>query len=183
MNYPCDSNKWQALENFVKNCGWVFGFNNVCLICDRPTKILLDENRQLHAEGETALEYIDGSGYYAYHGVVLPEQYGTIHPTQWRSQWVLSEENRQLKQVLLKEIGAIRLCQELSLIEIETGGEYTLFSLDENTDTKATYILQRIDAETEETKAVLVPWHTKNLNTAVQYAHKYYSAEDFLLTN
>ena len=73
----------------------------------------------------------------------------------------------------------MRLCQELSLIEIEKAGEYTLFKLDENTGTQATYILQRIDRETNEMKAVLLPWTSNTLNRAIQYANESYSAEDF----
>ena len=83
--------------------------------------------------------------------------------------------------MLIQGIGAVRLCQELSLIEVEKNGEYILFQLDENTGTRATYILQRINTETNEIKAVLVSWTSNTLTQAIQYAHEYYSAEDFPL--
>ncbi len=183
MNYSCKATTWNALQNLVQSCGWILGVDGTCVICDRPTKILIDEDQQLHGEGEPALEYADGIRYYAYHGFNLPEKYGVVHPSQWQPEWVLSEENKQLKKVLIQGIGAVRICQELSLIEVETRGEYTLFKLDENTRTKAIHILKRINAETEEIKAVLLPWLSSDLTRAIQYAHQNYSSEDFPLVD
>ena len=183
LGYPCKSKCWQALQQLVQNCGWIFAVGNTCIICDRPTKILFDENKQLHAEGESALEYADGFAIYVYHGVILPEKYRTIHPNQWQPEWFLSEENRQIQKILIQGIGIDRLCQQLSLIEIEKKGEYTLLKLDENTGSKATYILQRINAKTGERKGVFVSWSSININRAIAYARKNYSTEDFPLPN
>lgn len=124
MNYPHQLQKWEALQNLVQHCGWIFGFNNTCLICDRPTKLIIDENQQLHGEGETAVEYSDGYKAYAHHGYLLPEKYGVIDPSAWQSEWVLPEENRQLQKVLIQNIGVARICRELDLIEVEKSREY-----------------------------------------------------------
>lgn len=88
MNYPYQLPKWEVLQKLVQNCGWIFGVDNTCIICDRPTKILIDKDKQLHGEGEAALEYSDGYVAYAYHGFPLPEKYGAIHPSQWQPEWV-----------------------------------------------------------------------------------------------
>lgn len=40
------------------------------IICDRPTKLLLDNYGELHADGETAIQFADGFGLYAHHGKV-----------------------------------------------------------------------------------------------------------------
>ena len=183
LNYPCKLQHWQALQNLVCNCGWIFVVDNICYICDRPTKILIDANGQIHGEGEPALEYSNSDRAYAYHGNILPEEYGAIHPTQWQPAWILEKENELLRKVLIQGISVVRLCQELPLIKLEETGEYTLFKLDESTGIKVTHILRRINADTGETKAVLVSWTSRNLTKAIQYAHKNYSAEDFPLPN
>lgn len=183
LNYPCKLQHWQALQNLVCNCGWIFVVDNICYICDRPTKILINADGQIHGEGEPALEYSDGYKAYVYNGFTLPEKYGAINPNQWQTEWVLEEENKQLQKILIQGISVVRLCQELPLIKLEETGEYTLFKLDESTGTKVTHILRRINSDTGETKAVLVSWTSRNLTQAIQYAHKNYSAEDFPLPN
>ncbi|MCP2730640.1 hypothetical protein NJ959_19610 [Symplocastrum sp. BBK-W-15] len=73
------------------------------------------------------LEYFDGSYYlgklgdfsrgifstnlnsfrfsiYADRGVRLPGYYGKLHPNQWLSEWLLSENNAELRRVLIKGI-------------------------------------------------------------------------------
>ena len=142
---------------------------------------MVDEDNRLHGEGETALQFSDGCVVYAYHGITLPEKYGAVAPSSWQAEWVVDEQNKQLKKILMKEIGAVRLCEELSLIEVETKGKYTLFKLDENTNVKAIYILKRINTETGEIKASSIPWMENNLDRAIQYAHQNVSAEDFPL--
>jgi len=181
LEYPCKTKHWKALQDLVQNCGWIFIINKTCYICDRPAKILLDEDRQLHGEGESALAYSDGYKAYAYHGIPLPEKYGAIHPAQWQPAWVLEEDNQQLRRVLMQGMGLVRLCQELPLIKLEESWEYTLFKLDEKTGAQATHILRRINKDTSEIKALLVSWTTTSLSKAIQYAHKNHSKEDFPL--
>ena len=48
-------------------------YEKVCLVCDRPRHVRLDDDNQLHAMSEPAIEFADGwhSGYYQ-HGQQLP---------------------------------------------------------------------------------------------------------------
>ena len=43
-----------------ESCGWIFPFENICIICDRPSKLSLDNQQRLHAEGEAAIQFADG---------------------------------------------------------------------------------------------------------------------------
>jgi hypothetical protein len=63
-----DKKKWKVLQDLMQNCGFIFLFENVCLVCDRPCKMSFDHENILHAEGEPALIFPDGYGVYAYHG-------------------------------------------------------------------------------------------------------------------
>jgi len=40
-------------------------------------------------EGKPAIQFADGRGVYAYHGIVLPERYGKYHSDSWQTQWFL----------------------------------------------------------------------------------------------
>ena len=88
------------------------------MVCDRPRHLRFDSQNRLHAEGEPAIEFADGWNFYYYHRVRLPEKYGQIHPNQWQSQWLLSEDNAELKRVLIEAIGYLR--SYLSIISSRT---------------------------------------------------------------
>ncbi|MEM9903769.1 MAG: DUF6745 domain-containing protein [Cyanobacteria bacterium P01_D01_bin.44] len=59
---------WLTLRSVVRSCGVVSSFENLCLVVERPTKILLDAERKLHGEDEPALTFADGSAFYFNHG-------------------------------------------------------------------------------------------------------------------
>ena len=101
-----------------EHCGFIFPFEKICVVCDRPRHLRFDSQNRLHAEGEPAIEFADGWNFYYYHRVRLPEKYGQIHPNQWQSQWLLSEDNAELKRVLIEAIGYLR--SYLSIISSRT---------------------------------------------------------------
>lgn len=178
LNYPYDAKKWAALQGLAKYCGWVFAVDNLCIICDRPTHILIDDDYQLHGEGEPAVQFADGFAAYAYHGTPIPEKYGTVHPQEWQAQWVFEERNRALQEMLVQSLGAIRVCQELPLIEVDTLQEYALLKL-KGVGVSDTHVLKRVKAETGDILAVFVPWHQDTVRSAINYANENYFAEDF----
>ncbi|MGF1489021.1 MAG: hypothetical protein ACFBSE_18195 [Prochloraceae cyanobacterium] len=68
-----DGKKWQLNRELMHNCDFIFIFENVCIVCDRPCKLSFDRQNILHAEWEYAAKYADGYGVYAYHGGERPE--------------------------------------------------------------------------------------------------------------
>jgi hypothetical protein len=105
LNGDRDPVKWRAFQLLVAHCGWIYPFKNTCIICDRPRILSFDSQHRLHAEGGPAIQFADGYSLYAYHGFTLPEKYGKIHPNEWRSEWILSEDNTNLKEFLIQTIG------------------------------------------------------------------------------
>jgi Leucine-rich repeat (LRR) protein len=63
-----------------EHCGWIFPFEKICFVCDRPRHLRFDSQNRLHAEGEPAIEFADGWNFYYNHGVRLPEKYGKSYP-------------------------------------------------------------------------------------------------------
>jgi len=114
-----------------EHCGWIVAFEKFCFVCDRPRHLRFDSQNRLHAEGEPAIEFADGWNFYYYHGVRLPEQYGQLHPNQWQSQWILAEENAEVRRVLIQGIGYDSLGQELSAKQIDSWQEYALLIIDQ----------------------------------------------------
>jgi leucine-rich repeat protein SHOC2 len=63
-------------------------------------------------------------------GTWLPRKYWT-KLSEWKSEWVLEEENVTIKHVLIQQIGYERICQELNAMELDNWREYTLLEIDD----------------------------------------------------
>jgi hypothetical protein len=65
--------EWKVFQELTLECGWVFPFEGVCVVCDRPTKLTFDERFRLHADESSAIEFSDGFCAYARHGKLVIE--------------------------------------------------------------------------------------------------------------
>lgn len=110
LKYAYNQKTLNVIQSLVNHCGWIFPFEKLAIICDRPTKISFDNQNRLHAEGEPAIQFADGYSLYSYHGDTLPEKYGQVHPNQWKAQWLLEEEDAEVRRVLIQGIGYARIC-------------------------------------------------------------------------
>lgn len=101
-----DELAWEVFKKLARSCGWIIPFEEICFVSERPTQFLFDSENRLHAEGEAAVKFTDGSGLYSYYGITLPERYGIQNFNQWQPRWLLEESDTQLKQVLVQAITA-----------------------------------------------------------------------------
>jgi hypothetical protein len=171
MNNSYTSQKWSVLQELVRECGWIFATENICIICDRPTEILLDEDNRLHAEAEPALEFADGFVAYAHHNAPLPQKYGSVNSHEWQSEWIATEQDYELQQLLIRKIGAVRLCQEFPMIEIDSIPAYTLLKIDDTRNTEDP-LLKYVNPDTGVIDAVFVSWTNKTVRSAIKSANK-----------
>lgn len=66
-----DPEQWNLYQTMCHECNyWFLPTPQHYIVCDRPTKILFDDQGRLHGANEPAIEYIDGFGLYATHGKV-----------------------------------------------------------------------------------------------------------------
>ncbi|MCC3429472.1 MAG: leucine-rich repeat domain-containing protein [Microcoleus sp. PH2017_40_RAT_O_B] len=175
----------ECLKQILVECGWILTFENVCYVCDRPTKLSLDSEYRLHAEGESAIAFSDGYKLYSYHGVTLPEKYGQIHPNQWEATWILEEENAELRRVLIQGIGYDRICQELQATDLDTWQEYTLLRIDADIDGFDTdekepiYLLKMTCPSTGFIHALRVPPDIQSAREAIRWVNWDVDYEEF----
>ncbi|AFZ10076.1 hypothetical protein Osc7112_5869 [Oscillatoria nigro-viridis PCC 7112] len=171
--------KWQALKSLTTQCGWIFTYEKVCIVCDRPRILSFDSQHRLHAEGGPAIQFADGYSLYSYHGVTLPEKYGKIHPNEWQPQWLLSEENAELKRVLIQGIGYDRIARELAAVELDTWQEYTLLKIDTNVDVEPIYLLKMTCPSTGFIHALRVPPDINSAREAIKWVNWGIDCEEF----
>ena len=175
----------ESMKQLLAECGWIFMFHNVCYVCSRPTKLSLDTEYRLHAEGEAAIAFADGYSLYFHHGVILPEKYGQIHPDLWQAQWLLEERNAELKRILIQKIGYDRICQELAVTELDSWQEYTLLSIEFNDDfdregnAKPVYLLKMTCPSTGYIHALRVPPDVRSAQEAIRWVNWDIDPEEF----
>jgi internalin A len=176
------SQKAQEIHHYQKllfeHCGWIFPFEKICAVCDRPRHLRFDSQNRLHAEGEPAIEFADGWNFYYNHGVRLPEEYGKLHPNKWQSQWLLTEENAEVRRVLIAGIGYDRIIQELSAKQIDSWQEYALLQID-NADVEPICLLKMTCPSTGFIHALRVPPNLTSAREAIGWVNWDIDPEEF----
>ncbi|MDJ0735281.1 MAG: hypothetical protein QNJ47_14700 [Nostocaceae cyanobacterium] len=166
-----DSQLGNAIKAVTQECGDIIPCEKVCLVIERPSKLLLDEQNRLHGEGEPAIAYPDGYQQYFFHGVNLPPKYAGVHPHQWQASWLLTEENAELRRALIQGIGYARICQELAAVEIDSWREYTLLRIDQNVDIESIYLLKMTCPSTGFIHATRVPPSMESAREAIRWVN------------
>ena len=113
-------NQWEKL---AKSCGWIYCFENICFICNRPTEIHQTTDNRLHCETGPALLFSDGYSIYAYKGILVSKQV-IMAPNSLTVKQIIKEKNQEVRRVMIERFGQVRFLKEsgASLIhEDETG--------------------------------------------------------------
>ncbi|AUT01555.1 hypothetical protein CLI64_14800 [Nostoc sp. CENA543] len=170
---------YQLLEQVVRAGIIIFPFEEYCFVCDRPLHLRLDNQNRLHAEGEPAIEFTDGYSLYFHHGVALPEEYGKLHPREWQPEWLLTQDNAELRRVLIQGIGYTRICAELQAKELDSWKEYTFLQIDNPIDVEPICLLKMTCPSTGFIHVLRVPPDTNSAREAVRWVNWGIDPEDF----
>ena len=176
---------WIIFQSIVRYCGWIYPYDKVCIVCEKPIVLSADSNHRLHAEGTPAVQFADGFSIYAYHGVILPECYGRLHPHQRQSKWVLKEQNVEVRRALIQGITFDRICQELAVTELDSWQEYTLLSIEFDDDfdgvgnPKPVYLLKMTCPSTGFIHALRVPPNVRSALEAIRWVNWGTDPEEF----
>jgi len=186
LNLPHSyARNWIVFQSIVRDCGWIYPYDNVCIVCSKPIALSVDSNHRLHAEGKPAVQFADGVAIYAYHGVILPEWYGRLHPHHWQSKWVLKEQNAEVRRALIQGITYDRICQELAVTELDSWQEYTLLSIEFDDDfgirgnAKPVYLLKMTCPSTGHIHALRVPPNVRSAQEAIRWVNWDIDPEEF----
>lgn len=173
-----DCSPLKGLWATAQHCGWWWAYKQIAIVTPKPSVIRLDKQGRLHGEGVPALAY-EGFQVYAYHGVILPEKYGKVHPSEWQAQWLLSEENSELRRVLIQGIGYTRIVKELQAIELDSWPEYTLLKIDSDVDVEPMHLLKMNCPSTGYIHAMRVPSDIQSAREAISWVNGGVASETF----
>ena len=70
-----ETQKIEGLLECAYHCGWVWFFDDVCLVTEKPMKLFRDNQGRLHNLKGPAIEYSDGYKMYFVNGVSVDERW------------------------------------------------------------------------------------------------------------
>jgi hypothetical protein len=117
--------------NCLKECqkyGMVFPLNNICVVCQPPTRILKNASG-LHCENGPALSYNGDNEIYALNGVVMKKEYILTPAEKIETVDVLKETNVEIRRELFRKIGIDRLLDDLPHTLLDKRDNYELYKL------------------------------------------------------
>ncbi|HBE18484.1 MAG TPA: hypothetical protein DDW51_12930 [Cyanobacteria bacterium UBA11367] len=124
------------------------------------------------------LQSLGNLNYAFIYGLSLPKKY-FLPQHQWLSQWVLEEENAEVRRLLIQTIGYDRICQELQAIELDAWREYTLFKIDINVDEEPIYLLKMTCPSTGHIHVLRVPPEINSAREAIRWVNWGIDPEEF----
>ena len=123
----------------ARSAGWWWPRARVCLVTERPIALHRDQQGRLHHEREMAIQYPDGWGVYAVHGVRVPAQV-VCHPETLTRDQVSREENVEVRRVMLERFGVERYLRESNARRVHRDDWGTLWSLPVKRDEPLTMV-------------------------------------------
>ena len=105
----CDKKVFDQYVDFVTAGIWdCISFQNVSIVCRRPTAVRRDDRGFMHNSTGPAVEWADGYKNYAYHGVRVPE-WVIENPEKINSELVLKEQNTEVRRCMIERMGYAKL--------------------------------------------------------------------------
>jgi len=117
-----------GMKAIARNAGWWWPLAGGCVITERPARLARDTEGRLHCADAMCIAYPDGWGFYAWHGVRVPEQVivspETLTPTQ-----ILGEPNAEVRRVMMERYGMARLLRDARAERVDASDYGTLYRL------------------------------------------------------
>ena len=102
----------------ASGAGWWWPCQHVAIVTERPARLERDERGRLHCVDRAAIEYPDGWGVYAWHGVRVPREV-ICDPIQVAQ--IQGETNAEIRRVMLERYGLGRYLHDSGARVIDEG--------------------------------------------------------------
>jgi hypothetical protein len=150
-------NAARALARFNEVASGYWLGKDLALLVRRPTMLSRDGEGRLHNERGKCLEYRDGWGFYAWHGVRVPERV-ILAPERLARVDFLNEQNGEVRRVIQERMGE-RFISELGGQVLDSDSRGTLYEvcLPEDDPERVARYVQVQDASTVRRSFLRVP--------------------------
>ena len=103
--------KLRGMQTAAQHCDWWWPFANAVIITERPRTLVHDAEGRLHREDGPALQYPDGWGIWAWHGVRVPQDV-IERPETITVEQIEHERNAEARRVLITRYGQDRYLRD-----------------------------------------------------------------------
>jgi len=115
-----------AKVELIKHCGWFYPFEDLCVACERPLRISLNEVGRLHRADGPALELRCGYQQFAWNGFLVTEQFIRAPETLTVVQ-IETEPNVEVRRLMMERFGKERFLIESGTEPIQSDDWGTLY--------------------------------------------------------
>jgi hypothetical protein len=122
-------NEARALAHFNELISGYWLGQAVALLVRKPRLLALDEAGRLHSATGRSVEYRDGWGFFAWHGVLVPERMILAPETLTRADF-LNEDNVDARRVIQERMGAERFVWELEATYMDGSAQGVLYEVE-----------------------------------------------------
>jgi hypothetical protein len=157
LGSPIALGKGHPLAHFNQMVsGYWFG-KDVALVVRKPRFLAFDDAGRLHSATGRSVEYPDGWGFFAWHGVPVPERV-ILEPDALTREDFLGERNVEARRIIQERMGAERFVWELAATYIDGGRQGVLYevAVPDDPDEVARYV-QLVDPSTGREYFLRVP--------------------------
>ena len=142
-------------------------------------KLGKDDRNRCHADGKPALDLPDEKWYF-WHGVYVPEEWGSIRSENWKPEWLLKEKNAERRRVLIQGLGYGRILKSLNAKKLDAWREYELYRISDSLDVEPIVLVSMRCPSTGLIHAHRVPPDMDSSRKAIAWVNHGIDAEEFV---
>jgi leucine-rich repeat protein SHOC2 len=110
--------------------------------------------------------------------VYLPHRYW-IKFSDWNPEWLLDEENAEIRRTLIDRVGYEKICEKLGAIEIDFWREYHLITIPADVDVEPIFLLKMTCPSTNHIHVLRVPPTMTSAEAAITWINHGIHPDDF----
>lgn len=115
--------KYKVWENTAK-LGLIYPLPHVCIVSQKPSKVLLNENGLLHSEHEAALQYVGWECGYYLNGIAVPKELALTPSSQLSMDLFTKASNPDVRAEFVRKYGIGRMLEQGSGKKIDSYENY-----------------------------------------------------------
>jgi len=117
-----------GIAKLTQSSGWWWPYENFAILTERPTLLKRDNRGLLHCEDGMCMQYADGWGIYAWHGILVPEYVITL-PEPITFELIEAEVNVEVRRVLIERFGLDNYLRAGHAIKVHKDSFGTLYKM------------------------------------------------------
>ncbi len=106
-----ETQKLTGLWRIAKSANWWLPHQHICWVSERHHTLCRDDRGRLHCENGPALQYPDGWGIWAWHGVFVSQDM-IEHPEKITISQITDEQNEEVRRIMIERMGWPRYLRE-----------------------------------------------------------------------